>query len=166
MERSQGALRHRRASWGRTSSTTLIPGRDTPGLDNNAYTQRDGGLGADAGAKGSGDHPAGATARDRRACCGSAPKSWRNGTISSRKLFVPFHDDGVISQFEGYEQLEELDWDAYRAKYGDVQRLDRILEAEGDSVNRYKASKQADVLMLFYLLSMRGATQAFQAARL
>ena len=30
---------------------------------------------------------------------------------------------------------------------------DRILEAENDSVNRYKASKQADVLMLFYLLS-------------
>jgi alpha,alpha-trehalase len=31
--------------------------------------------------------------------------------------------------------------------------LDRILEAEGDTSNRYKASKQADVLMLFYLFS-------------
>ena len=36
----------------------------------------------------------------------------------SRRLFVPFHDDGIISHFEGYEDLEELDWDAYRAKYG------------------------------------------------
>ena len=27
----------------------------------------------------------------------------------SRKMFVPFHDDGIISQFEGYEDLEELD---------------------------------------------------------
>ena len=27
-------------------------------------------------------------------------------------MFVPFHDDGIISQFEGYEDLEELDWDA------------------------------------------------------
>jgi trehalose/maltose hydrolase-like predicted phosphorylase len=71
----------------------------------------------------------------------------------SRKMFVPFHDEGVITQFEGYEALDELDWDAYRERYGNIQRLDRILEAEGDSVNRYKASKQADVLMLFYLLS-------------
>ncbi len=71
----------------------------------------------------------------------------------SRKLLLPFHDDGIISQFEGYEKLEELDWEAYEAKYGNIQRLDRILEAEDDSPNRYKASKQADVLMLFYLFS-------------
>ncbi|MTE14313.1 trehalose-phosphatase [Nocardia sp. CT2-14] len=70
----------------------------------------------------------------------------------SRRVFVPFHD-GVISQFDGYEQLAELDWEGYRQRYGDIQRLDRILEAEGDDVNRYRAGKQADVLMLFYLLS-------------
>ena len=70
----------------------------------------------------------------------------------SRRMFVPFHE-GVISQFEGYEQLSELDWDGYRKRYGNIQRLDRILEAEGDDVNRYKAAKQADVLMLLYLLS-------------
>ncbi|MDA3868424.1 MAG: glycoside hydrolase family 65 protein [Gammaproteobacteria bacterium] len=73
--------------------------------------------------------------------------------VISRKLYVPFHDDGIISQFEGYEQLEEFDWEGYREKYGDIQRLDRLLEAEGDTPNRYKASKQADVLMLFYLFS-------------
>lgn len=71
----------------------------------------------------------------------------------SRKMFVPFHDNGIISQFEGFEQLEEFDWQAYGAKYGDIHRLDRILEAEGDTVNRYKASKQADALMLLYLFS-------------
>ncbi len=70
----------------------------------------------------------------------------------TRRMFVPFHD-GVISQFEGYSELDELDWDAYRQRYGNIQRLDRILEAESDSVNNYKASKQADALMLFYLLS-------------
>jgi trehalose 6-phosphate phosphatase len=59
----------------------------------------------------------------------------------------------VISQFEGYGDLAELDWDGYRTRYGDIQRLDRILEAEGDDVNRYQVSKQADALMLFYLLS-------------
>ncbi|MFH8395634.1 glycoside hydrolase family 65 protein [Streptomyces sp. NPDC018036] len=70
----------------------------------------------------------------------------------SSGLHVPFHD-GVISQFEGYGELAELDWDGYRKRYGDIRRLDRILEAEDDSVNRYQASKQADVLMLGYLFS-------------
>jgi trehalose-phosphatase len=70
----------------------------------------------------------------------------------SRRMYVPFHD-GLISQFEGYGELQELDWDGYRRQYGNIQRLDRILEAEDDDVNRYKASKQADVLMLLYLMS-------------
>ncbi|MYW69835.1 glycoside hydrolase family 65 protein [Streptomyces sp. SID8379] len=70
----------------------------------------------------------------------------------SRTLHVPFHD-GVISQFEGYGDLAELDWDGYRRRYGDIRRLDRILEAEDDTVNRYQASKQADVLMLGYLFA-------------
>jgi trehalose/maltose hydrolase-like predicted phosphorylase len=68
-------------------------------------------------------------------------------------MYVPFHGDGIISQFEGYEQLAELEWEDYRARYGNIQRLDLILEAEHDSANRYKLSKQADVLMLFYLFS-------------
>lgn len=67
-------------------------------------------------------------------------------------LYVPFHD-GVISQFAGYEHLEPLDLDAYRDRYGNIGRLDLILEAEGDAANRYQIAKQADVLMLFYLLS-------------
>ena len=67
-------------------------------------------------------------------------------------MFVPFLD-GVVSQFEGYEDLKELDWDGYRSRYDNMQRLDRILEAENDSVNNYRACKQADALMLFYLLS-------------
>ncbi|WP_281180763.1 trehalose-phosphatase [Nocardia lijiangensis] len=77
------------------------------------------------------------------------PPRWHD---VARRMVVPFHD-GVISQFEGYEQLAELDWDHYRQRYGNIQRLDRILEAEGDNINRYRAGKQADVLMLFYLLS-------------
>ncbi|WP_120006589.1 beta-phosphoglucomutase family hydrolase [Nesterenkonia muleiensis] len=71
----------------------------------------------------------------------------------SRRLRVPFHEDGIISQFEGYEDLLEFDWEAYKAKYGNIGRLDLILQAEGDATNRYKLSKQADVLMLCYLFS-------------
>jgi len=71
----------------------------------------------------------------------------------SRRLRVPFHRDGVPSQFEGYENLPEFDWDGYRARYNDLGRLDLILAAEGDSTNNYRLSKQADVLMLLYLFS-------------
>jgi trehalose/maltose hydrolase-like predicted phosphorylase len=69
------------------------------------------------------------------------------------QMYLPVRSDGIICQFEGYDDLAELPWEDYRRRYGDIRRLDRILEVEGDSPNRYKASKQADVLMLFYLLS-------------
>jgi trehalose/maltose hydrolase-like predicted phosphorylase len=79
----------------------------------------------------------------------------------SRKMYVPFHDEGIISQFEGYGTLRELDWQKYRTQYGDIQRLDLILEAENDSPNRYKLSKQADVVMLFYLFSSEELRELF-----
>src|SRR5262249_17277653 len=79
----------------------------------------------------------------------------------SRRMFVPFHGDGIISQFEGYDDLEELDWDAYRAKYENIQRLDRILRAEGDDPNRYKVTKQADTVMLFFLFSREDLREIF-----
>jgi alpha,alpha-trehalase len=71
----------------------------------------------------------------------------------SRKMYIPFHDGDIISQFEGYEKLDEFDWEAYSKKYGNIQRLDRILESENEVTDKYKANKQADVLMLFYLFS-------------
>jgi alpha,alpha-trehalase len=80
----------------------------------------------------------------------------------SRRMRLVFHDDGIISQFEGYGELEELDWERYRKKHGKVMRLDRILEAQGDSPNRYKVSKQADVLMLFYLFSAEELREMFE----
>lgn len=79
----------------------------------------------------------------------------------SRRMYVPFHDGGIINQFDGYEDLLEFDWESYSQKYGDIRRLDRILEAENDSPNRYKLSKQADVLMLFYLFSAEELGELF-----
>jgi len=75
---------------------------------------------------------------------------WRDIT---GKMKVVFHADGVLTQFEGYEDLREFDWEGYRERYGNIARLDRLLEAEGDSTDRYKLAKQADVLMLLFLLS-------------
>jgi trehalose/maltose hydrolase-like predicted phosphorylase len=127
------------------------PGAVTSGIDNNAYTnvmvvwllQRT----AQALDVLEGYH-----AGELRRALGVSHEERHHWSEISAKMFVPFHD-GVISQFEGYEALAELDWDGYRARYGNIGRLDLILEAEGDSPNRYKLSKQADVLMLLYLLS-------------
>ncbi|MET8384697.1 glycoside hydrolase family 65 protein [Streptosporangium canum] len=122
------------------------PGRAEPGLDNNAYTNI-------------------MTAWLMRRVLDMIDLVGAEGvsrqeidlfTGMSRRMRVDFHD-GVISQFEGYAALEELDWAAYREKYTDIRRLDRILEAEGDTPNRYKVSKQADVLMPLHLLGEEGA---------
>jgi trehalose/maltose hydrolase-like predicted phosphorylase len=86
---------------------------------------------------------------DRLGVTDTEVESW--GHIG-RRLRVPFHD-GMVSQFEGWERLAELDWEGYRSRYGNIGRLDLILEFEGDSTNRYKLAKQADALMLFYLFS-------------
>ena len=87
---------------------------------------------------------------------GEEPARWND---LSRRLAVPFHD-GVISQFAGYQDLEELDWARYRRQYGNIGRLDLILEAEGDTTNQYKLAKQADALMLVYLLGEAGLIEA------
>ena len=68
------------------------------------------------------------------------------------KMTVHFHGDGIISQFDGYEELEEFPWEMYREKYGDIQRLDRILKSEGASPDKYMVAKQPDVTMMFYVL--------------
>jgi trehalose/maltose hydrolase-like predicted phosphorylase len=80
----------------------------------------------------------------------------------SRRMFVPFHGDGIISQFEGYEDLEELDWERYRREHGNIQRLDRILKAAGDEPDRYKLTKQADAVLLFFLFREEELQEIFQ----
>ena len=136
------------------------PGATEPGVDNNAYTnlmavwciERALALFAILPAE-----------RCRQLCetVGLETAELDHWEAVSRKMFVPFHADGIVSQFEGYEALEELDWAAYRCKYGNIKRLDLILEAEGKSPNSYKLSKQADVLMLFYLFSTETLIELF-----
>lgn len=127
------------------------PGAEAPGLNNNAYTnvmtvwvlRR----ALDALAILPEDR------RDEvRERLGLDDAALRGFDDVSRRMRLVFQADGILSQFEGYDRLEELDWERYRRTYGDIRRLDRILEAEDDTPNRYKLSKQADVLMLFYLL--------------
>ncbi len=49
----------------------------------------------------------------------------------SRTLKVTFLADGTLAQFEGYADLDEFDWDGHRARYGNIGRLDLILDTEG-----------------------------------
>lgn len=76
-------------------------------------------------------------------------ENWRK--IAQNLNIIIQHD--IIAQFDGYFDLKDLDWDCYKEKYGDIHRMDRILKAEGLSTDDYKVSKQADTLMIFYLLS-------------
>jgi alpha,alpha-trehalase len=128
------------------------PGADRPGLNNNAYTNV---MAVWVLARAQDVLrvlPADARRRvcERLAIGDREVAEW--DTIS-RHMRLVFHDDGILSQFEGYETLKEFDWEAYRERYGHLYRLDFILEAEGDSTIHYKLSKQPDVLMLFYLFS-------------
>ena len=128
------------------------PGAQDSGLRNNAYTNVLVAWIADIAPKVLDLLPRSrrASLRARLGLTNDELETWRQ---MSRRMFVPFHADGVLSQFEGYEQLEELDLDAYRAQHPNIGRLDRILKAEGDHPDRYQLAKQADAVMLFFLFS-------------
>ncbi|MFJ7986188.1 glycoside hydrolase family 65 protein [Streptomyces sp. NPDC096351] len=125
------------------------PGAANPGIDDNAYTNATAAWVLARGLDLLGELPEARRSELREGLSLDDGELARWDDVS-RRLYLPFHQ-GVVSQFEGYGDLEELDWHRYRDRYGDIRRLDRILEAEGDTVNRYQASKQADTLMLGYL---------------
>lgn len=77
----------------------------------------------------------------------------------SENMNIPVSEEGIIEQFDGYFDLKELNWDAYRKKYKNIYRLDRILKAEGKSPDDYKLAKQADTLMTFYNIDEEDVTQ-------
>lgn len=69
------------------------------------------------------------------------------------QLALEIDQDGIIAQYQDYFKLKEVDWDYYREKYGNIYRMDRILNAEGKSADSYKVAKQADSLMIYYNFS-------------
>lgn len=132
------------------------PGMDHGGLKDNAYTNimvawmfrelKDlmevaGGKKASAAMKRSGTHP-------------DDIVQWMN---IGRLMNIVMNDD-IIAQYDGYFGLDELDWDYYRNKYGNIYRMDRLLKAEGKSPDVFKVAKQADTLQLFYNLDIGDIT--------
>lgn len=125
------------------------PGADASGLDNNAYTNV---MAATSLLRA-------CTALDRLsprrrrelahalAIGDEECTRWRH--IASR-LRLCFFDDGVISQFQGYDQLRRINAHSFSEQHPGG-RIDWVLEARGDTVDAYQVSKQPDVLMLLYL---------------
>ncbi len=129
---------------------TRMPGADGPGLATNAYTNV---MAAWTLARA-------AELLDLlpRRRCDALCNALRLGTdeighwdLLSRRLCVAFHGDGIVSQFRGYERLRPLDFEAVARKHPGT-RVDLALQADGESPNDYQVVKQADVLMLPYLL--------------
>ncbi len=76
-------------------------------------------------------------------------KLWRK---IANNMNVIIKDD-IISQFDGFFDLQEFDFEEHTKKYGNTKHLDSILEAEGLDPDDYKICKQPDTLMLFYNLT-------------
>lgn len=124
------------------------PGAAEPGLDNNAYTNLMATWTLCRALQVLELLPESrATALAERLKLGmDEPARWRD---ISRRMYLPFIDEDVLCQFEGFEQLQPppQEW-----LHGDRPRLDWTLEARHDSSDGYQLTKQADVLMAHHLL--------------
>jgi len=85
-------------------------------------------------------------------------KRWDDIT---KRMNIVINNEQIIAQFDGYFSLKEINWHYYRKKYKNIKRMDRILKAEGKSPDEYKVAKQADVLMIFYLIPFFQAENIF-----
>ncbi len=128
-----------------------LPGSNVPGIKDNAYTNimvvwlLEKALGILE------ELPANARQKivDKIGLTDEETAKWKD---MLSKLNVIVSKDGIISQFDGYMDLKELDWEGYRKRFYSIHRMDRILKAEDDSPDNYKVAKQADTLMTWYVL--------------
>lgn len=126
------------------------PGKEQPGINNNAYTNL---MAVWTICRGLELLEALSEERCNEICArlnltSEELKLWDQ---VSRKMFVPLQENGIISQFEDYDKLQLFPW--HKNGFIDVERLDKVLQESGGYANQYQVSKQADVLLLFYLFS-------------
>jgi trehalose/maltose hydrolase-like predicted phosphorylase len=129
-------------------------GSDSPGLDNNAYTNV---MAAWTLRCAAALHchlsPARwAQLRQRLAICDDEIQHW---DASSRSIKLPLLAGDVIAQFDGYDKLEPADSPALAGRQPH-ERADWWMLAHGDDINRYQLTKQADVLVLCHLFGPDG----------
>ncbi|WP_239256228.1 glycoside hydrolase family 65 protein [Listeria ilorinensis] len=96
---------------------------------------------------------------DNRVKAGVAEQDFLIYDKMKHQLYLEISEDDIIAQYQGFLELKEIDWEAYRQKYGNIYRMDRILNAEGESADCYQVMKQADTLMTFYNLSKERTDQ-------
>ena len=130
---------------------TAYPGAEVPGLRNNSYTNVMAAWTLARALELLDRLPAEARRMLERRL-GVDDAELRHWDRVSRRLRVEFAADGTLLPFAGFDRLiplspEELEDEA------PGQRPDWLMEARGDDINRYALAKQADTLMLPYLLS-------------
>ena len=76
-------------------------------------------------------------------------KEWIN---MSKRMYLPVNNN-IIEQYANFFSLKKLDFEKYKIKYKNIGRLDRILRSEKKDPSDYQISKQADLLMIPYLLN-------------
>jgi len=92
----------------------------------------------------------------------------------SYKMYVNINEDGIIEEHAGYFDLTEVDIAALNKEFGfkKARRLDRLINDPEigpelkkrwgvNGVNEIKVDKQADVLMMWYVLGQQGVTEVF-----
>ena len=95
------------------STTTTIPDAEEGGLNNNSYTNLMAVWVLNRGLEMLNTLPSD-RCEELRELLGLSDEEIEHWRDISRRMRVVFHADGIISQFEGYEQLKEFDWDGYR----------------------------------------------------
>ncbi|AKT38398.1 PfkB family carbohydrate kinase [Chondromyces crocatus] len=131
------------------------PGAASPGFDNNAYTNLMA-VWTLCRALEVFDHLPVARGKELRDILRLGDDELARWDRISRRMRLVFHrdpehGDGLLSQFEGFERLKPLDPRAFAERHPEG-RVDWVLEAMGDTADAYQVTKQADVIMLFYLL--------------
>lgn len=130
---------------------TAYPGADEPGLRNNTYTNVMAAWTLARALELLGRLPVEArTLLERR--LGIDAAELRHWDRVSRRLRVEFSADGTLLPFAGFERLLPLSPEELEAE-APGKRPDWLMEARGDDINRYRLAKQADTLVLPYLLS-------------
>ena len=130
---------------------TKDPDTQTPGLRNNTYTNLMAAWTLSQAREIFDALPA-EKQRTLRESLDLRPEEFDHWEAVSRKMRIVFCEDGTLSQFEGFDRLPPLDWKKFQETHGG-ERLDWALEAAGDSVERYRVSKQADTPLLLYLFT-------------
>ncbi|HEX5580333.1 MAG TPA: glycosyl hydrolase family 65 protein, partial [Gemmatimonadaceae bacterium] len=149
---------HLRGVLGPDELHPAYPDADRPGVDDNAYTNvlASWTLRCAARALALLPHDRAVELGDRLSVSDDERVRWEE---VGRNLALHFHDDGILSQFAGWDRLAELDAPAREALESDERPAGVALAAEGEGAIGHRVSGHADVLMLFYLFSVEELTE-------